>query len=119
MVIGAFLIVIVEFVFNVLVVSRGGSGLPFHNLTSYLDIAFSWLVVNLGGVFWSTRSITEIFPKETVLLSLSHHKLALIGIVIVGALLVSSKGLLPEIPSRPKRPVKLPLSKDDRGDPKK
>lgn len=119
MVIGAFLIVIVEFVFNVLVVSRGGSGLPFHNITSYLDTVFSWLVVNLGGIIWSTRSITEIFPKETILLSLSHLKLALIGIVIVGALLVSSKGLLPEVPSRPKRPVNLPLSKDDPGDPGK
>jgi len=99
------MIVIVEFVFNVLVVSRGCAGLPFHNMTAYLDTAFSWLVVNVGGVIWSTRSITEVFPKEDVLLSLSHLKLALIGVVIVGALLTSSKGLLPEVPRRPKRPI--------------
>jgi ABC-type branched-subunit amino acid transport system permease subunit len=105
MIIGAFLIVIVEFVFNVMVVSRGSSSLPLHEVTSYLDTAFSWLVVNVGGVIWSDRSIIEIFPRGNVLLSLSHLKLALIGIVIVGALLISSKGLLPEIPSRPKRPV--------------
>jgi hypothetical protein len=105
MIIGAFLIVIVEFVFNVMVVSRGATSLPFHNVTSYLDTAFSWLVVNVGGVIWSDQSITEIFPSGNVLLSLPHLKLALIGIVIVGALLMSSKGLLPEVPSRPKRPV--------------
>jgi len=35
---------------------------------------------------------------------LSHLKLALIGTVIVVALLLSSKGLLPEIPGRPRRP---------------
>jgi branched-subunit amino acid ABC-type transport system permease component len=105
MIIGAFLIVIVEFVFNVLVVSRGGASLPFHNLTSYLDTGFSWLIVNVGGVFWSVRSIAEVFPKENVMLSLSHLKLALIGIVIVGTLLISSKGLLPEVPSKPKRPI--------------
>ena len=113
MIIGAFLIVIVEFAFNVLVVSRGGTSLPLHNMTSYLDTAFSWLVVNVGGVIWSGRSITEVFPRENVVLSLPHLKLALIGIVIVGALLVSSKGLLPEVPGRPKRPVGLPTNLDE------
>ena len=113
MIIGAFLIVIVEFAFNVLVVSRGGTSLPLHNMTSYLDTAFSWLLVNVGGVIWSVRSITEVFPRENVVLSLPHLKLALIGIVIVGALLMSSKGLLPEVPGRPKRPVRLPTNLDE------
>ena len=105
MIIGAFVIVIVEFLFNVMVVSRGGADLAFHGITSYLDSAFSWLVVDLGGVIWSTRSIAEIFPNDNVLLSLTHLILALIGVVIVGSLLTSSKGLLPEVPSRPKRPI--------------
>jgi ABC-type branched-subunit amino acid transport system permease subunit len=107
MIIGAFLIVIVESAFNVLVVSRGSSSLPLHNMIAYLDAAYSWLVVDVGGVIWSGRSIAEIFPRENVLLSLPHLKLALIGIVIVVGLLTSSKGLLPEVPSRPKRPVSL------------
>jgi ABC-type branched-subunit amino acid transport system permease subunit len=55
-------------------------------------------------LFWSDRSISEVFSKGNVILSLSHLKLALIGTVIVVALLMSSKGLLPEIPSKPKRP---------------
>jgi branched-chain amino acid transport system permease protein len=113
MIIGAFLIVIVEFVFNVMVVSRGATSLPLHNVTSYLDTAFSWLVINVGGVIWSDQSITEIFPSGDVLLSLPHLKLALIGIVIVGALLMSSKGLLPEVPSRPKRPAGLATNLDE------
>ncbi|MDP6081221.1 MAG: ABC transporter permease [Arenicellales bacterium] len=105
MIIGAFLIVIVESAFNVLVVSRGSSSLPLHNVTAYLDAAFSWLVVDVGGVIWSGRSIAEVFPRENVLLSLPHLKLALIGIVIIVGLLAFSKGLLPEVHSRPKRPV--------------
>ena len=105
MIIGAFIIVIVEFVFNVMVVSRGSASLPFHGLTSFFDSVFSWLIINVGGLVWSERSINEIFAHGNVLLSLPHLKLALIGLVIIGALLMSSRGLLPEVPSRPKRPA--------------
>ena len=105
MIIGAFLIVIVEFLFNVMVVSRGNTDLALHNVVGYVDTAFSWLVVDVGGRIWSALSISQAFPKGTVFAELSHLKLALIGCVIVGALLLSSKGLLPEIPGRPKRPV--------------
>ena len=115
MIIGAFLIVIVEFIFNVMVVSRGSASLPFHNMTSYLDNVFSWLILNVGGIIWSDRSITEIFPKGDIILSLPHLKLALIGVVIVGTLLTSSKGLLPEVPSRPKRPSNSHSNLDKEG----
>ena len=104
MIVGAFLIVLVEFVFNVMVASRGAASLPLHNFTFYLDKGFSWLVVDLGGLIWSDRSVSEIFPKGNVVLSLSHLKLGLVGMVILGSLLTSSRGLLPEVPSRPKRP---------------
>ena len=60
-------------------------------------------MINVGGIVWSMRSVTEIFPRDNVVLSLPHFKLALIGLVIIGALLMSSKGLLPEVPSKPKR----------------
>ena len=100
MVIGAFLIVIVEFFFNVMVVARGSASLPFHGFVSLLDNVFEWLVVDLGGYFWSNLSITEVFSKD-VIVNLAYLKLALIGLVIVVALQVASKGLLPEIPSRP------------------
>ena len=50
-------------------------------------------------------NIKKYFSKGNVVLSLSHLKVALIGIVIVGGLLTSSKGFLPAVPSRPKRPV--------------
>ena len=104
MIVGAFLIVLVEFVFNVMVASRGAASLPLHNFTFYLDKGFSWLVVDLGGLIWSDRSVSEIFSKGNVVLSLSHLKLGLVGMVILGSLLTSSRGLLPEVPSRPKRP---------------
>lgn len=105
MIIGAFIIVIVEFVFNVMVVSRGSASLPFHGLTSFLDSVFSWLMINVGGLVWSERSVNEIFAHGNVLLSLPHLKLALVGLVIISALLMSSRGLLPEVASRPKRPA--------------
>ena len=105
MIIGAFLIVIVEFLFNVMVVSRGNTDLALHNVIGYLDTAFSWLIVDVGGRIWSALSISEAFPKGVVTVELSHLKLALIGSVIIIALLISSKGLIPEVPSRPKRPA--------------
>ena len=108
MIVGAFLIVIVEFVFNVMIVARGSSSLAFHDLITYMDSVFSWLVVDVGGLIWSARSISESFPRGDVTLALSHLKLALIGTVIVTALLLSPKGLLPEVPSRPKRPSPVP-----------
>ena len=101
MVIGAFLIVIVEFFFNVMVVARGSASLPFHGFVSLIDSVFEWLVVDLGGYFWSSLSITEVFSKGDVIVNLAYLKLALIGVVIVVVLQVASKGLLPEIPSRP------------------
>ena len=107
MIIGAFIIVIVEFVFNVMVVSRGSASLPFHGLTSFLDSVFSWLMINVGGLVWSERSVNEIFAHGNVLLSLPHLKLALVGLVIISALLMSSRGLLPEVASRPKRPASV------------
>jgi len=106
MIIGAFFIVLVEFVLNVMVASRGAASLPLHGLTSYFDAFFSWLIQDLGGLFWSARSITEIFPRGEIVLSLPHFKLSLIGFLIVLALLKSSKGLLPEVPVRPE-PEKL------------
>ena len=102
MVIGAFLIVIVEFVFNVLVVSRGNSEQAFHAVITFMDNAYSWLVVDVGSKIWSTLSISEPFPNGDVTVQLSYLKLALIGLVIVGALLLSAKGLLPEVPGRPR-----------------
>ena len=108
MVIGAFLIVIVDFLFNVLVVSRGNSSQIFHGLVGFMDDAFEWIIVDVGGLIWSARSVAEVFPRD-ITVELSHLKLALVGAVILGALLLSAKGLLPEIPQRPAR--------SSRGDP--
>jgi branched-subunit amino acid ABC-type transport system permease component len=109
MVIGAFLIVIVEFLFNVMVVARGNSELAFHNVVSFIDKGFTWLINDVGGLIWSDRSINEVFQEGEITAQLSYVKLSLIGAVIITALLLSSKGLLPELPGRPKKPV-VPVS---------
>ena len=103
MFIGAYIIVIVEFIFNVMVVSRSNSDLILHPITTFVDKIFSWIILDLGGLFWSERSILEVFPKGNVILELTYFKLALIGLVIIIALRFAPKGLLPEIPFMPKR----------------
>ena len=103
MFIGAYIIVIVEFIFNVMVVSRSNSDLILHPITTFVDKIFSWIILDLGGLFWSERSILEVFPKGNVILELTYFKLALIGLVIIIALRFAPKGLLPEITFMPKR----------------
>jgi ABC-type branched-subunit amino acid transport system permease subunit len=106
MIIGAFLIVIVEFVFNVMVVARGNTDIAFHGVVTYIDRVFEWLLVDLGGLFWSDLSISQVFQRGEITAQLTYLKLTLVGVVIVAALTFSAKGLLPEIPGRPKRPEK-------------
>ena len=101
MIVGAFLIVIVEFFFNVMVVARGSESLPLHGIVTHLDSVFRWLVVDVGGYLWSDLSIEEVFLRGKVIVNLSYLKLALIGLVIIVALQVAPKGLIPEVPSRP------------------
>jgi ABC-type branched-subunit amino acid transport system permease subunit len=115
MIIGAFLVVIVEFVFNVMVVARGSSDLAFNGVVSKLDGLFEWFINDLGGLVWSSLSVSEPFPKGDVLVELTYLKVALIGLVIVGALMLSSKGLLPEIPGRPNRTRKASIAQDRSG----
>ena len=103
MFIGAYIIVIVEFVFNVMVVSRSNSDLILHPITTFADKIFGWIIFDLGGLIWSEKSIIEVFPKGNVILELTYFKLALIGLVIIVALRFAPKGLLPEIPFMPKR----------------
>jgi ABC-type branched-subunit amino acid transport system permease subunit len=107
MIIGAFLIVIVEFVFNVMVVARGNTDIAFHNVVGYIDRVFEWLMTDVGGLFWSDLSITQVFQRGEITAQLTYLKLTLVGVVIITALIFSAKGLLPEVPGRPKRPTDL------------
>ena len=50
MVVGAFIIVLMEFVFNVLVAGQGSSDLPLHTPAGHIDSLFEWLVVDSWGV---------------------------------------------------------------------
>jgi len=51
MVIGAFIIVLMEFVFNVLVAGQGSSDLPLHTTADRIDSLFTWLVTSQWEVF--------------------------------------------------------------------
>ena len=51
MVVGAFIIVLMEFVFNVLVAGQGSSDLPLHATADRIDSLFEWLVTSQWEVF--------------------------------------------------------------------
>ena len=51
MVVGAFIIVLMEFVFNVLVAGQGSTDLPLHTTAERIDKLFEWLVTDQWEVF--------------------------------------------------------------------
>ena len=106
MIIGAFVIVIVEFVFNLMVLGRGDPDNEFYTMVSAVDGAFSWLVLDVMSIFASDLSVSLIFGDnpDNVIAELAYVKVALIGLIIVVNLLISEKGLLPEVPNRPVDP---------------
>ena len=107
MVIGAFIIVLTEFVFNLMVVARGDIDSQFHETVSGIDEFFAWLILDVVGKVNSNLSIIESFgglgPADLTI-SLVYLKLVLIGLVIVSSLMLSERGLLPEVPKRPESP---------------
>ena len=71
MVIGAFIYVIMEFVFNVLVAGQGSSDLPLNETAAMIDRFFEWLVTGSDLWFWP-----HITPFET------FFAIAVIGLLI-------------------------------------
>ncbi len=103
MIIGAFIIVLNDFVFNLMVLGRNNVTNEFHTMVTFVDELFAWLILDVMSIFMSDLSITIVFGNnvENVLPELAYVKVSLIGLVIVLSLLFSEKGLLPEVPKRP------------------
>lgn len=76
MIIGAFIIVLMEFVFNVLVAAQGSPDLPLHTTADRIDRLFQWLVTNQ----WDA---TKIFIVIAIIGLLLRHR-ATIDIGISG-----------------------------------
>ena len=107
MVIGAFIIVLTEFVFNLMVVARGDIDSIFHDGVAGIDEFFAWFILDVIGMVNSDLSIIEPFGSlepERLEIQLVYLKLVMIGLVIVVSLLLSERGLLPEVPKRPDDP---------------
>ena len=108
MVIGAFIIVLTEFVFNLMVTGRGDIDNMFHDNVAGIDAFFYWLMLDVIGSFNSDLSIIEPFGSlepDRIELQLVYLKLVLIGLVITVSLLISERGLIPEVPKRPENPI--------------
>ena len=84
MVVGAFIIVLMEFVFNVLVAGQGSSDLPLHETAANIDQLFEWLVTGSDLWFWPHVSPTETFLLLAAL-GLLINKSALVEMGISGA----------------------------------
>ena len=103
MIIGASIIVLNEFVFNLMVLGRNNVDNEFHTMVGFVDEVFAWLILDVMSQFTSDLSVTIIFGNNVanVLPELAYVKVVLVGLVIVLSLLFSEKGLLPEVPRRP------------------
>ena len=62
------------------------------------------MVVDVFGFMYSDLSITEVFGTGSIVVNLVYLKLILIGFVILISLMISDRGLLPEVPKRPENP---------------
>ena len=108
MIIGAYIIVLTEFVFNLMVIARGDVDSQFHGSVSGVDEFFAWFILDVIGIVNSDLSIIEPFGSvdpDGLKINLVYLKLVMIGLVILVSLLFSSKGLIPEVPKRPTNPV--------------
>jgi neutral amino acid transport system permease protein len=138
MIVGAFIIVLMEFVFNVLVAAQGSPDLPLHTTADRINRLFQWLITNqwdatkiflylsllgiivrdrrvsdvgLSGVFillftlfmLGERSIDESFTGGVIRADMAYVKVLLIGCLMLFSLKLNSKGLIPEVPFRPKQ----------------
>ena len=142
MVVGAFIIVLMEFVFNVLVAAQGSPDLPLYSTADSIDRLFKWLVIDqldaakvfgiilliglllqhrsiidigISGAFiflftllmLGERSIDESFTGGIIRADMAYVKVLLIGCLMLFSLKLNPKGLIPEVPFRPKNnPVK-------------
>jgi len=61
------------------------------------------VVFTFSGLMMGQRSIDEAFISG-ILADMAYVKVMLIGCLILFSLKYNPKGLLPEVPSRPKRP---------------
>jgi len=66
MVVGAFIIVLMEFVFNVLVAGQGSADLPLHTTAERIDKLFEWLVTSQWEVFkvFATIALVGILSRS-------------------------------------------------------
>ena len=142
MIVGAFIIVLMEFVFNVLVAAQGSPDLPLYSTADSIDRLFKWLVIDqldaakvfgiilliglllqhrsiidigISGAFiflftllmLGERSIDESFTGGIIRADMAYVKVLLIGCLMLFSLKLNPKGLIPEVPFRPKNnPVK-------------
>ena len=86
MVVGAFIIVLMESVFNVLVAGQGSESLPLHDTAVKIDNLFEWLVTGRDLSFWPHTTPVETFLMLAAF-GLLIRKWVLVEIGFYGALI--------------------------------
>lgn len=105
MFVGAFIIVLMDITFNNLGTARGISDHALHETVLALDERFTAIIDGLTGILWSEGSVVEAFGTGEIIANLAYVKLGLVGLVILLSLMFFEKGLVPEVPHRPARPM--------------
>ncbi len=106
MVVGAFLIVLMNMLFTAFSTAQNDVDHSLYFIVEWLNSSLEWIIADLiPDLFASDRAIDEAFLGKPITAILAYVKLLLVGLIIVITLLVAPKGLLPEIPYRPKPEV--------------
>ena len=93
MVIGAFIYVLMEFVFNVLVAGQGSSDLPLNETAAKIDQLFEWLVTGSDLWFWPYITPIETFLLVAVI-GLLANKWGMVEVGLAGAAVFLANHLL-------------------------
>ena len=93
MVIGAFIYVLMEFVFNVLVAGQGSSDLPLNETAAMIDRFFEWLVTGSELWFWPHFTPLETF-LAIVVIGLLTNKWGMVETGLCGATVFAANWML-------------------------
>ncbi|HIG03620.1 MAG TPA: hypothetical protein EYQ53_04480 [Candidatus Poseidoniales archaeon] len=102
---GAFLIVLLNLLFTAFSTAQNDTEHSLYFVVEWINSALDTIIRDIiPDMFASQAAIDEVFPKGEIIATLTYVKLFLIGMIIIVTLHLAPKGILPEIPFRPKFP---------------
>ena len=104
MIVGAGFIVIIDRVLRQMAVARSDASHAMAGFVESVDGLLDWIVRDALGWLWSEFSITEVYRTE-VTIEPAFLQLLILGCTMILVLLYAPRGLVPEVPYRPRPPA--------------